>query len=236
MLFSRGNLTVRKVASKDPKDRIRSCVHFAYDGSSVATNGRCLMAVGPVDTERVRFPEVAGDENVEGMDVSVELDVVDTAVRNMRAVGSAGGGRGYCKITKCSAEGVEFTTVGKRKIQRVEGRPVRGGFLKWQDAMKEARKKARVGSVCLHRGTLIDILTAMEEAAEGSDGGAVFIEFGGRDDEVILRSVNRLTGQHIVGLVGALKTGGKWIRADRWVRKIFGISVRRLFRPSRYEK
>ena len=225
MLFSKGNLIVRKIASKEVSDRSLNCVHFAEDGATVASNGKCLMAVGAVDSERMHFPDVGGDADVIMNGISVGLDIVDQTLKNLpkdKRVSMQN-----VMMTRCDSSLVEFTCVDMNKEQRVAGKPVGERFPEWINILRGAKKKATLGKICVNRKDLIALLEAMDAAGDSGDEGAVFIEFGEEDDAVMLRNVNHKTGQTVIGMVMPLYTGGNWIKNDAWSRKVFGVSAKR---------
>ena len=230
MLFSKSNLAVGRVAAKDTQDQTLNCVHFAADGSTVASNGRSLLAVGPVDESRVHFPPVEGNASPPSAGVSVALDIVDDAVRNLPKDKRMS--IQHAKMTRCTEEKVEFTTVSTRKEKRVAGRPRRERFPDWKGIVKKARDGATVGRVCVNRRDLVELLSAMDEAAGEYDEGAVFVEFGGEDNALLFRAVNPRTGQHVVGMTMPMRTGGQWVKTDSWEQEVYKmeIKIRRLAR------
>lgn len=86
MLFSRANLQVVQVASTDPFDRALNGVKFEPDGSTVAGNGKVLVAVGPADPTKVHFPERAAQPLTPGdQGVVMPTDAVERAIQIGRA-------------------------------------------------------------------------------------------------------------------------------------------------------
>ncbi|MBW7990024.1 MAG: hypothetical protein FVQ84_08425 [Planctomycetes bacterium] len=228
MLFSKSNLMVKNAASKSKKDAQLNCVHFAQDGTTVASNGKTIMAVGPIDMDRTAFPEnikrVEADELGEN-GVSVPVDLVETAIRNLprdKRVGIQN-----VAMTECNERMVEFTSIDTRKRQRVASRPVVETFPKWKEVFKEVKSKAKSGKICVSRKDLISLLTAIDQSCDdGSD--AVFIEFGGMDDGILLRCLNSMSNQHVLGVVLPYDTDGKWIRGDLWEKGAILPSPKRL--------
>ena len=84
MLYSKANLYVAKVASKDTIDRGLHGVRLEADGSTVASNGRIVMAVSPVDPERASFPPEAGDLIDPGGDgMVIPVDAIEKTLKNI---------------------------------------------------------------------------------------------------------------------------------------------------------
>ncbi len=224
MLFSKANLAVAQVAAKNSPKRVLNGVHFASDGSTVAANGRMILAVGPVDPDRVKFPDVGGDANPGVDGVTVSAEIVDQAIKNLPRDKTPSAQ--HVLMTECGVK-VEFTTVSKTKEQRVAGRPVPDRFPLWRDALRKARTSSSAGRVCLNRRDLIQMLEAVDSACpdKGSEN-PVFIEFGGERDGLVMRSLNYDTGQQAVGFVMPLDTGGKWLPQNSWVKRLFSFSAK----------
>ena len=223
MLFSRANLAVRTVVGKG-KDLKRG-IHFAEDGSTVATNGRMLLVVGPVDEERVHYPDVGKTAEPGAGGVTVEVGIVDQAAKNIprdKRISLQ-----HVAMTERSKTKVKFTTVDPVKEQHVSGRPMDGTFPNWAKSIQDARSSDLVGRVCLNRRDLVEMLKAIEVAcSDKGDEHPVYIEFRGESDQVVLRSINYATGQMAVGLI-ASKTKEKWLQSNPWERKTFARSAKR---------
>lgn len=225
MLFSKANLAVAQVAARNSPKRVLNGVHFAEDGSTVAANGKMVLAVGPVDPDRVSFPDVGGDADPGPEGTTVPTEVVEQAVKNLPRDRTPSAQ--HVALTECGKR-VELTTVSKTKEQRVAGRPLPDRFPSWRDVLRKARKAATAGRVCLNRRDLVQMLEAVDSACpdKGTEN-PVFIEFGGETDGIVMRSLNYETGQQAVGFVMPLDTGGKWLPQNSWVRKLFRFSAKR---------
>jgi len=225
MLFSRANLAVAKIAAKGSAKRVLNGVHFSEDGSTVAANGRMVLAVGPVDASRVKFPDLGGDASPGAEGVTVETEVVDQAVKNLPRDRTPSAQ--HVMMTECGGK-VELTTVSRTREQRVAGRPVPDRFPSWRDVIRKAKRSASSGRVCLNRRDLIQMLEAVDSACpdKGSEN-PVFVEFGGEKDGIVVRSLNYDTGQQAVGFVMPLDTGGKWLPQNGWVKRLFSFSAKR---------
>ena len=221
MLFSKANLAVTKVASDDPKDASLNCVHFTVDGATVASNGKCIMAVSPVNEDNVHFPFDGAQAEPFAEGVSVELDIVDQAVRNLPRDKRMS--LQHVAMTRCDNLKVEFTTVDMRKEQRVAGAPVREEFPQWKTIMREARARAVHGRLCINRRDLMQLLDAMDQACPDPGEAPLFIELGGELDGIILRSQNYETAQQAIGFIMPLNTNGKWLGENAWVDATLGI-------------
>lgn len=221
MKLSKANLTVVKVVSSDPFQKALTSVRVEVDGTTVGSNGRVVMVVGPVDPEKVRgFPDV-GEEREGG--VNLPSDIVDKALRNMPKEKRPE--MQNAALTASHDPGrVELTTVDRRQEQRVSGFPERSVYPDWKGRFRslKAEGEGEVVRICLNRSDLLDLLKAMEEAAPDKGGvNPVFMELA-RDGAkgVLIRTRNYDTRQNVLGMVGAYDTKGEWLHEDTWERRI----------------
>jgi len=215
---------VAGVAASEGTDPELACVHIAGDGSTVAANGRMMMAVEPV-AENSFFP-IEEDERAslpeEG--VSLPLHIIDQVRKNLprdkRPVMQ------QAAITKCTPGKVEFTTISKTEERKVGGRPLPQQFPRWREVFAEARRDTRRTRFCVSRKDLMQMLEAHDKACTDPSGkNVVFVEVGLETDPILLRSVNLATGQHAVGIVNPIDTGGAWISEDPWEKELYSAEV-----------
>lgn len=224
MLLSKSNIMVAGVAASEGTDPELACVHIAGDGSTVAANGRMMMAVEAVsedsffpieESERASLPE-------EG--VSLPLHIIDQVRKNLprdkRPVMQ------QAAITKCSPSKVELTTISKTEERKVGGRPLPQRFPRWREVFAETRQRAGVTRVCFSRKDLTDMVDALDKACSDPSGkNVVFMHVGGERDPILLRAVNLTTGQHAVGMVNPIDTKGMWISENPWEEELYASGV-----------
>lgn len=217
MLLGRANLFVSGVASRDSKDTALSQVHLEPDGTTVASNGRAVLAVEGVDRESIHWPSMSEAEpGEEG--VGLPLSIVSQALKNMPADKRTS--LQNAALTRCDNL-VELTTLDMEKEQSVVGRAVSSRFPEWKGVLQDAGRKAKRARVCISRRDLMGILSAIDKACEGGPDSPVFIELGGEKDAVVLRGLNYATGQHVAGMIAPLDVEGKWPAPDTWERAVF---------------
>jgi hypothetical protein len=227
MLFSKGSLVVGSVASTNPMETGISCVHLNPDGSTVATNGKVIMAVGPVDESKVHFPDVGVQvAPAQPNGVSVPLDLLEKVLKNMprdKRVSLQ-----HAALTQGTDPAkVELTVTDQRHTQRIEGFPLREPFPNWRGILQKVRG-ATTTRICLNRKDLIDLLKAQEEACpDRGNENLIFIEVetGGRG--MTLRSVNRETGQRAIGGINGYNVGQNWLPLDSWERDVLAVQPMR---------
>jgi hypothetical protein len=217
MILSRANLAVREVVGDTEGLNV---VHIDPDGSTVASNGRVLLAVGPVDAARVQMPGV-GQAAPGAFGVNVPPKTIDIAVRNIPKDRNA---PQAVAITQCDDEIVELTTQSSTETQRVSARPAKVRYSAWRDVLQSVRRAlAPDRRICVSRKDAIDILTAIDHAAGIGDEGAVFLEFGGESDAILIRGYSATNGgQRVIGVIKPL-VAGEWLALSRWERGVFSL-------------
>jgi hypothetical protein len=195
------------------------------EGEAVASNGRALLVVEPVDPERAaRLPAPSGAPEAEPPPegVGVPLDVATGALSAIPKEDKPS--LKYALMTRCDPAGVELLTTDGARARRSSGPPARGGFPEWRE---EARKATANGAakrrVLVDRRALSALLAALEKACpDKANRNPVFVEVGESDQPLVLRSLNLETGQHAVGVIKPLSAGGKWLRRSGWEARLAG--------------
>jgi hypothetical protein len=217
-LYSLANLLVVKVANKE-KNLVRiNCVHFAEDGSTVASDGSSFVVVEPVPSH-VRFPELSGGAVPGEGGVSVDLEIVEEVIRN---VPKGKPEMAFAVMTR-NDEKVEFASFNLQMERRVAGAPKESRFPAWRSIIKEHSKPGSI-RIALYRKRLIELLQMMDAAAGSGDSAnsVVQLEISGPKDGVTLLSFNPYTRQTIAALMLPIDTSGKWLPLSKWMRRLLG--------------
>jgi hypothetical protein len=198
-------------------------VKINSDGSTVAANGKVVMAVGPVDESRAHFPDV-GERSRPGPEgISLPLETIERVVKNLPKEKRMQ----HAAITKSrDPRKFKLTTTDMVHEQSVEVLPKPERFPDWKGVFRKVRGAGSM-RICLNRKVLIDLLKAMEEACPDSGGeNHLYIEMNPDGVGLVLRSVNRDTGQRAIGGITAYKTGEHWLPKDAWEQIVFGTDVK----------
>lgn len=226
MLFSKGNLLVSMIASNDPHAVGLNCIRLNPDGSTVAANGNMIMAVGPVNEAAIHFPDVGERSHPGEKGSSVPLELVDKALKNLPKDKRLA--LQHIALTKNrDFRKVEFTAFDMQHEQRVAGLPKQEPFPPWQDSIRRAKGSGGT-QICLNRSNLIELLKAISEACPDKSGeNPIYIEVN-PDPTIgmILRSVNRETGQRAVAAINTYDTKGQWLPDDEWEKTVFRSSAK----------
>jgi hypothetical protein len=224
-IYSLANLLVVNAATKDTNRTTINCVYFSEDGSTVATDGVAMIAVEPVDQDKMKFPDL-GDASLPGDGgFTLDLDVVKDVIQNVPK------GRpetSFAVLTRQDGTRAELATTDLRKEKRVSGFLRRPKFPKWRLVFRGIGR-VEGSRVCVSRRALIDLLQTMDAASGGGKDltQVLFLEVGGPLDGILLRSVNRFTGQNVVGVLLPANTKGQWLKMSTWVRRLLGRGKKR---------
>jgi len=227
--YSRYNFAVRHAASKHPNVPEFYRIQLEQDGCSVAADGQYVLAVGPIDAERASkfpsgdHPEV--DPPPEGIGISPKL-----AATVDRGISSKHAALQFAQLTRCDDLRVEMMTTDAIGYTLHGDPPARRRFADWRAAVAAVRGRAGVGRVVLELNGLIRVLTAVREATRDIGKQVpLYIEFGGQDDAVVIRTHNYVGNQRVLGLATPLRLpeGMTWLEPDDWERSIGGAPSRR---------
>jgi hypothetical protein len=215
VLLSKVNLAVAGIAGTDKKDPVLNRVHLEADGTSVASNGRAVMAVAPVVPERAAaFPRVEDEEAEPGpTGVGVSLSTVADASKAIPKADKHPS-LGYVQVTRCDAREVELMATDGVRKRKVSGMPMRGGFLPWRQMLRTAREGKAAVRVCVDRLSLIRLLKAFPP--DPGNRNPVFLEMRGDGRPIVARAVSVGTGQRVMGMVNPLDAAGQWLNEDGW--------------------
>jgi hypothetical protein len=219
------SLAAAGVASRSASEPWFRQLHITASGEAVASNGRALLVVEPVDPERAaRLPAPSGAPEAEppGEGVGVPLDVATAAASAIPKEDKPS--LKYALMTRCDPAGVELLTTDGARARRFSGPPARGGFPGWRDEVRAATAGGEAKRrVLVDRRALSALLAALERACpDKANRNPVFVEVGGSGAPLVLRSLNTSTGQHAVGIIKPLSAGGKWLRRSGWEARLAG--------------
>ena len=217
-LYSKFGLAVAMVASKDVRDVALNRVHLASDGSTVASNGRALLAVSPPLPAKARtFPQVEADM-AETPANGVGMSLADVARVRRNFPTEKRPSLQFAQLTRCDDTKVELMTTDGKTHLKVAGALARGKFPRWRKVLAAAKKQANKARFCVDRQSLILALQAIDKACPDRGGyNPVFVEIGEPLDAVVLRSQNFETGQVALGIVRPLQVVD-WLKPGDWER------------------
>jgi hypothetical protein len=229
MIFSKANLEARMVASTDEFDQGLHGLRVESDGSTVAGNGKMMLAVSPASRTRARVPDVGEEADVNASGLVLTLDHVDDVIKNMPKTKKPE--LQYSVMTKGHGSGggrVELTTYDMRRVKKIEDAPKPQRYPDWKSVLRKvaggpnAKEGEEVG-ICVNRADLIAILKAMEKTCpDKGDFNPVYITVGKGGGGLLLRSVNYMTAQNVLGFVQAMPVR-EWLSWSTWERGLWGV-------------
>lgn len=245
MLLSKTNLSVVNVVSTDKHDRGLTGVRVEPDGSTVASNGRMILAVGPARQD-IAFPDVGTRSGPGKLGKVLEANHIKEAIKNLPKENRLTAMSNVAMTAPKDPAKVGLTCLRPDGSERtIAMRPMSEGYPDWKQAVKKVHNQGMtvdpVTGRSLHhpntangqdtgmvraavsRKDLIALLTAMDKACV--DRGAedvVFIEIG---NGLKLRTYSRETEQHILGTLNAYNTRGQWLEYDEWECEVLGAQT-----------
>lgn len=232
MIYSRANLLVSRVSSKDQFDRALNGVRFEPDGSTIASNGRVVMAVSPADAVRAKFPEKVGNQMDPGDEgLVMTLEAIEKTIKGMsRDKRMALQYIGMLK-SKDPAR-VALASVDERgNPSTYASLPKRERFPAWRAILKGLRGPIRI---CVNRKDLIELLSAMEAACPDKGGvNPIFMEMDSDGRGILLRCLNHDTQQRAIGGISKYDTKGQWLTETEWERGLFSQIKKKIKRKVR---
>lgn len=215
MIYSKSNLQVVHVTSKDKDINVLSHVHFDKEGFTAGIDGRAMMVVEPAPAEyRAHFPVVS----IEHDSFNIPAHSVKEALKNIPPDTRFKGLLEQTAVTKDAEAGIELTTTDGQQLKKIQTRKHRKPFPDVKAALKEAFCKETV-RVCVNRTRLIKLLEAMDKACpDPSNENPVFIELAKDSGEILLRAKNMKTGQVAIGLMTRYE--GEWLKRTIWEKEV----------------
>lgn len=223
MILSKGNLQAMHCTAKNPP--ILNHVHFTEDGTSVAFDGKMLVAVSPV-SDKTR--EVVPLENSVGTgDVTVSVETVKEILKNMPSDKKFNGVLEHCDL---DGEG-KFTLTDGKRLRSITGKIFSREFLDFRKVFAKAKASPVKQRVALNRERLTKLLEFLGKVCpDGGNEVPVYLEFT-EDGGVLARVEHLVTGQRALGYMTALQEAreGAWLEADGWEE---GLAVKKAPEPS----
>ena len=220
MILSKASLSVHKAAATKSGRRSLQNVKIEKDGSVVASDGELAVAIEPSNPDSVTMPiaqsamVVLGDKGL-----VVPAPLLNKAAKNLSADKRLS--LQHVAITRTADPGkIGFTMLDSTgSLSVVEGSPVPTDYPDWKKWFRRGSDEDRV-KVCVNRRVLIDMLKVVDEASQATSN--VFIEIDKRRGVILARSINRTTGQRVIGACVAIDTQNQWLEPNAWEAQVFG--------------
>ena len=214
MLLSRANLHIIGAAGMGEK----SVLFLDEDGTTVAADKHCLIAVEPCPMNEAAFgaPDVYGaSPPPEGVALNPEL-VVKTLralpLKPKKAIHKV------AVMTRCDHY-VEMAATDGIRVHREAAPPARVLMPDYRglvSGLSEGRSR-----VCVNLRQFKRLLTVMEKCCEGDDKQPIFLEIGGPEEPLVVRADAYRSRQRLVALAMPMRAL-KWLERNVWERGLLG--------------
>lgn len=219
MILSKAALSIATLAAGEKSAEVLQHVHVSHDGAVIAAGGKVVIAVEGVSDEiKKSVPlEATGFSTMETDGLTV---AADTAVEVERAIKRDTTFGGLLEYASLDADGKWTWTDGKRKRSLV-GRVLQRAWLPWRKAFKELRAQEVTGKAAVNLGKLRSLLDVIAKAC-GDGDEVLFMEFT-KERSLLLRTVNRKTGQRVTAVAAVAYEGAedKWLELSKWEEKLY---------------
>jgi len=218
MIVSKTNLLPVHVTRADSKVPMLDNVMVAADGSSVGSSGRSLVVVSPVeDKVRDKLKTILADNGHE--DIILSADTVKEILKVMGSDKHYGGLLEHCNVERQGEEEVKVTFTDGKRTKTIAGRRYTRKYVPYQNVVRQAVDSAAKRSLrtVVNLKRLLHLLETIDKMCPDKTGESpVWMEFGG-EGEIIVRAVNFVNEQRVIGIMGAYQgTEGKWLDYTEW--------------------
>lgn len=220
MIISKSNLLCSEITKHDKIPALNNVV-LEPDGSTVGSNGKAMLLVGPV-SEQVQqaFPLKGGlaDERI-----VVGEETAKEVLKNIPRDTRFGGVLEHCDVREDAerTENVNFSITDGKRTRYIVGKKYDRQYIDYKSILSRVFKSKIDARVVVNLKRLISLLVTIDKCCPDSSGNqAVYIEFS-QDNDVLIRSANAKTGQRLIGIMQSYKGAeGQWLETDKWERSL----------------
>lgn len=226
MILSKANLTAVIITADDKSVPMLNNLYVEADGTTVAANSRCMLAVSPVPDEvrgGLGYMEDSGSVG----NIIVAADTVKEVLRNMPRDTKFGGLLEYTDLKKGSGssgvsggDGVTFRLRDGMRDRSIGAKIYSRTYFDYKSAFQKAAEAGAKARVVLNRKRLISLLETMDKICPDSSGESpVYLEITTADD--ILIKTEGHHGQRVIGFMKAYQDGeSNWLSENKWEAKM----------------
>jgi hypothetical protein len=193
-------------------------VHFTDDGTSVAFDGRMLVAVSPVLP--AMLAQVPLENSKDCGAITISSETIKEILKNLPSDKKFHGVLEHCDLDGSG----KFTMIdGSRRLKSISGKVFSREFLDFRKVFKKAKSSPVKARVVLNRARLASLLEFFDKACPDSSNEApVYLDFT-EDGDILARVENATTQQRAIGFMTAYKAEeGVWMESDAWEEGLSG--------------
>lgn len=217
MIFSKANLTAVDIAKADKRIPALDNLHLRADGTTIAANGSCVLAVSPVKSaDAARVPIEATKMLTDAETVSSET--VREILRGMPRDTLFNG-----VLENCDYSGGKFTLTDGKRHRTISARTYPREYIDYAKIFKRVGSSSAAveytSAINLRR--LVDLLVTIDKMfPDSSKNTPIFLSFTGEHD-VIIRAVDVRGRQRCVGVLRSyVGREGTFLPADEWEKNL----------------
>jgi hypothetical protein len=215
MIFSKANLAIVDIVKADKNIPALDNLHLRADGTTIAANGSCLLAVSPVEPDDAkRVPLFA--TSMFGSE-TVNSDTIREVVKGMpRDTLFAG------TLEHCDYSSGKFTLTDGKRHRSISARTYPRDYIKYQDILSRVGSAKSEYKCAVNLRRLVDVLSAIDKIfVDTSKNLPVYLEFTSEND-VIVRCLDVKGKQRCVGILRSyVGAESKWLPVDMWENRLF---------------
>jgi hypothetical protein len=193
-------------------------IHVRADGSTVASNRVSCLLVSPVKDQVKKLLKQILREKECGA-ITLTSDTVKDIIKNLGTDKKFGGMAEHCCLENDGEIGdgsVEIYTTDGVKKGKIKGKAYRRPYIDYgvflQALLRNTKKR-----VIVNLPRLLVLLQTIDKIIKtGDEDNVIFIEFG-NNGEIIIRGLDAMTGQRVVGIMNQYDyKEQKWLPEDKW--------------------
>lgn len=220
-ILSKANLQVVTISSAEKAIPALNNLRVESDGTTVAANGRVVLAVSPVK-EKTKESVIIDETQLPEEGCTVPAETVRDVIKNMPKDTNFGGLLEHCDLSVKDTKGQFLMKDGKKPI-KIGGSLYRHEYVKYREILGNALKGTLLSSrVVLNLKRFKSLINALDKVCPDSSGETpAFIEFTPNDD-IVVRAVNPTNGQRAVAVMSSYKFAeGQWLEHSEWEENFY---------------
>jgi hypothetical protein len=214
MIINKGNLRIASLTTADKQIPVLDNVFISKLGTTVAANGRCVIAVSPPPKEIKKT--VPFDESLNETGFTVSRESIQQVLKAMPKDTIFKGLLEHCDV-KDTGESAVFTFSDGKRLYKIEGRKYGRDYIDYRSLFQDALSKEVVKLFVVNQKRLLLLLKTISEITEDASGESPVCISINVDDDIVIRAINRKTNQRVLALMTAYKGAEKeWPTETPW--------------------
>jgi hypothetical protein len=218
VIVSKSALQVVNLTASDKQIPVLDNVRVEADGTVVGSNREVTICISPVNsTVASKLPLKSQGDTA----VTLTSDTVRDTIKFIGVDKRYNGLLEHCDVSVDPQGTAQVTLYDGKRTKALQAKPYPKAYFDYQDLFTTVYGKPIKARVLLNRKRLKVMLDTVEKiCADGSDFSVLFAEFS-EDGDMIVKAINRRTGQRVLGIVRGVKgVETMWLDPDEWERRL----------------